>query len=71
MGEEAFDEVTIPLNDGQKLHITGGYGREEVYIGIQGRNSDRDGWPDMIVALDRGERTELRKALRLMMRGGL
>ena len=30
MGEEAFDEVIIPCEDGKVLHVTGGYGREEV-----------------------------------------
>ena len=33
MGEEAFDEVIIPCEDGMVLHVTGGYGREEVCLG--------------------------------------
>ena len=37
MGDEAFDEVIIPLADGQTPHVTGGYGRELVYVGIEGR----------------------------------
>ena len=34
MCEEAFDEVSIPCDDGMVLHVTGGYGREEVCLGI-------------------------------------
>ena len=30
MGEEAFDEVTIPCEDGMVLHVTGGYGRNVI-----------------------------------------
>ena len=30
MCEEAFDEVIIPCEDGMVLHVTGGYGREDV-----------------------------------------
>jgi len=33
MGEEAFDEVIIPCEDGMVLHVTGGYGREDVCLG--------------------------------------
>ena len=34
MCEEAFDEVIIPCEDGMVLHVTGGYGRNEVCLGI-------------------------------------
>ena len=76
MGEEAFDEVIIPCEDGMVLHITGGYGRDEVCLGI-GRPTEDDrkagcaGMPALVVLLDREARTALRKALRSMMRGGL
>ena len=72
MGEEAFDEVIIPLADGSQLILTGGYGRDEVCLGIRSRASKGlEGWPDLLVRLDREERTALRKALRSLMGGGL
>jgi len=76
MCEEAFDEVIIPCEDGMVLRVTGGYGREDVYLGI-GRPTEDDrkaggaGMPALVVLLDREARTALRKALRSMMRGGL
>lgn len=76
MGEEVFDEVIIPCKDGMVLHVTGGYGREEVCVGI-GRPTEEDrkagsaGVPELVVLLDREARTALRKALRSMMHGGL
>jgi hypothetical protein len=76
MCEEAFDEAIIPCEDGMVLHVTGGYGREEVCLGI-GRPTEDDrkagcaGMPALVVLLDREARTALRKALRSMMRGGL
>ena len=68
MCEEAFDEVIIPCEDGMVLHVTGGYGREDVCLGI-GRPTEDDqkagcaGMPALIVLLDREARTALRKAL--------
>jgi hypothetical protein len=76
MGEEAFDEVIIPCEDGMVLHVTGGYGREEVCLGI-GRPTEEDrkagsaGMPTLVVLLDLAACTALRKALRSMMHGGL
>jgi hypothetical protein len=58
MGEEAFDEVIIPCEDGMVLHVTGGYGREDVCLGI-GRPTEDDrksgcaGMPALVVLLDR------------------
>ena len=69
-------EVIIPCEDGMVLHVRGGYGREEVCLGI-GRPTEDDrkagfaGMPALVVLLDREVRTALRKALRSMMRGGL
>ena len=76
MCEEAFSEVIIPCENGMVLHVTGGYGREEVCLGI-GRPTEEDrkagcaGMPALVVLLDREARTALRKALREMMNGGL
>ena len=60
MGEEAFDEVIIPCEDGMVLHVTGGYGREEVCLGIGRPTED-----------DRKAGCAGMPALRSMMRGGL
>ena len=64
MCEEAFDEVIIPCEDGMVLHVTGGYGREEVCLGI-GRPTEDDrkagcaGMPALVILLDREARTAL------------
>jgi hypothetical protein len=72
MGEEAFDEVIIPCEDGMVLHVTGGYGREEVWLGI-GRPTEEDiakgypGEPALIVELDSDARRSLMRAIREMV----
>jgi hypothetical protein len=52
MCEEAFDEAIIPCEDGMVLHVTGGYGREEVCLGI-GRPTKA------LVAIDSGSKPQI------------
>jgi hypothetical protein len=72
MGEEAFDEVEITCEDGMRLYVRGGYGREEVWLGI-GRPTEDDiakgypGEPALIVELDSDARRALTRAIREMV----
>ena len=69
MGEEACDQVELPAADPSKpsdkrtLLISGGYSRDEVYIGICNSTDDL---PNDVIAVD-GK--ELKRALRSMVIG--
>jgi hypothetical protein len=73
MGEEAFDEVKINCDGGMRLYVRGGYGREEVWLGI-GRPTEEDvrlgypGEPALIVELDRDAQRSLTCAIRELTR---
>jgi hypothetical protein len=62
VGEEAFDE-TIIVADSGSLFIRGGWGREEVFIGLaRGRNDQ----PDILINLTPLQQKRLVEALRTM-----
>lgn len=61
MGEEAFDEVIIAARRGT-LFIRGGYGREEVWLGLA-PDQRPDGDPDIVVELTPLMRQRLIEAL--------
>lgn len=49
MGEEAFDETVLSSNRGTVI-LRGGYGREEVWLGVT-EDNDPESQPDVIVPL--------------------
>lgn len=61
MGEEAYDEVVIAARRGT-LFIRGGYGREEVWLGLAA-DQRPDGDPDVVVELTPLMRQRLIEAL--------
>lgn len=61
MGEDAFEEVVIAARCGT-LFIRGGYGREEVYLGLA-RDQRPEGDPDIVIALTPLVRQRLIEAL--------
>ena len=66
MGEEAYDEIDLRSDDPsdkRTLVIRGGYGRENVFIGIC---SSRDDDPDEIIEISVAD---LKLALRSMVGG--
>jgi len=64
MGEEAFDEVVIAARRGT-LFIRGGYGREELWLGLA-KDQVPDGDPDIVIELTPLMRTRLVEALTSM-----
>ena len=63
MCDEPFDETIIVANSGS-LFIRGGWGREEVFIGLaRGRNDDQ---PDILIELTPLQQKRLMEALRTM-----
>lgn len=66
MGHELFDEHHIIDPRGlSKLHLTGGYGREEVWLGIGKIDDDI---PLINIELGPDEQRELIAAIRKMVR---
>jgi hypothetical protein len=66
MGEEAYDEIEVASareGDLRTLVIRGGYGREEVYLGICRTTDDQ---ADEIISVDG---RELIRVLRDMVKG--
>lgn len=61
MGEEPFDEVILTSSRGT-LFIRGGYGREEVWLGLA-KDRRPDGDPDIMLELTSLMRTRLVEAL--------
>lgn len=59
MGDEEFDETIIIANSGS-VFIRGGYGREEIWLGLSHGRSDQ---PDVIVELTSLQRKRLIEAL--------
>lgn len=61
MGEEAFDEVVLAATD-CTVYLRGGYGRDEMWLGLAEGNTPDDG-PDMILPITPRQQAGIAEAL--------